>query len=105
METQFWWLGLLFLHSGINFTHFSHTPHTPFLLLNKPETGQDVYRGHQHWTPDKISVTFGGHEVCQALAAASRTLEGSHRHKMVNSVHSYFLRPGDLIKPIDYKVD
>ncbi|MFJ2194255.1 acyl-CoA thioesterase [Kitasatospora sp. NPDC087861] len=46
--------------------------------------------------------TFGGQVAAQALTTAGRTL-GSKR--LVHSLHSYFLRPGDPSNPITYEVD
>ena len=44
---------------------------------------------------------FGGQVLGQALAAASRTVEG----RIVHSLHAYFLRRGDFNAPIVYEVD
>lgn len=44
---------------------------------------------------------FGGQVLGQALIAAARTVEERHTH----SLHSYFLRPGDVREPIDYQVE
>lgn len=45
---------------------------------------------------------FGGQVLAQALNATSRTVpEGRHAH----SVHAYFLRSGDVGKPIDFFVE
>jgi len=44
---------------------------------------------------------FGGQVLCQALNAASRTVEG----RLVHSLHAYFLRRGDFNAPIVYQVD
>jgi acyl-CoA thioesterase-2 len=45
---------------------------------------------------------FGGQVLGQALSAASKTVV-SDRH--VHSLHSYFLRPGDVSMPVVYTVD
>lgn len=45
---------------------------------------------------------FGGQVAAQALVAAGRTVEPD-RH--VNSLHSYFLSPGDTTVPIIFEVD
>jgi acyl-CoA thioesterase II len=45
---------------------------------------------------------FGGLVAAQALRAAQATVEAEHR---VNSLHSYFLRPGRYGNPITYVVD
>jgi len=45
---------------------------------------------------------FGGQVLGQALNAAVRTVESERRP---HSLHGYFLRPGDLSRPILYEVD
>src|SRR6478672_5984580 len=45
---------------------------------------------------------FGGHVLGQALSAAVQTVP-AERH--VHSLHAYFLRTGDVTKPIVYDVD
>lgn len=45
---------------------------------------------------------FGGQVAGQALVAAARTVDADRR---VNSLHAYFLRPGDPSVPILYEVD
>ncbi|MDB4967024.1 MAG: tesB [Myxococcales bacterium] len=47
-------------------------------------------------------TVFGGQVLGQALSAAVQTVP-SERH--VHSLHAYFLRPGDVHKPIVYDVD
>lgn len=44
---------------------------------------------------------FGGQVLGQALMAAGRTVENTLPH----SLHAYFLRPGDMDKPIIYAAD
>jgi len=44
---------------------------------------------------------FGGQVLGQALTAATATIE----HRMVHSLHAYFLRRGDFNSPIVYEVD
>lgn len=44
---------------------------------------------------------YGGQVLGQALSAASQTVEG----RLVHSLHSYFLLPGDINAPITYEVD
>jgi len=44
---------------------------------------------------------YGGQIVAQALAAATRTVEPSHR---VHSLHAYFIRRGDASEPVRYEV-
>ena len=45
---------------------------------------------------------FGGQVLGQALNAAVRTIEPERRP---HSLHAYFLRPGDITRPIIYEVD
>ncbi len=45
---------------------------------------------------------FGGQVAGQALVAAARTVDAEFA---VNSLHAYFLRPGDTSVPILYEVD
>ncbi len=47
-------------------------------------------------------TVFGGQVLGQALSAAVQTVP-QERH--VHSLHAYFLRPGDVSKPIVYEVD
>src|SRR3982751_4625937 len=47
-------------------------------------------------------TVFGGQVLGQALSAAVQTVP-PERH--VHSLHAYFLRPGDVTKPIVYDVD
>ena len=44
---------------------------------------------------------FGGQVLSQALAAANRTVENKQAH----SFHAYFLREGDVKKPVVFQVD
>ncbi|MCW2620409.1 MAG: tesB [Frankiales bacterium] len=61
----------------------------------------DIFRGRQ--PPDHgQSRVFGGQVAAQALVAAGRTVEDD---RPVNSLHAYFLRPGDPRVPIVYQVD
>lgn len=45
---------------------------------------------------------FGGQVLGQALSAASQTVDSS---RPANSLHGYFLRPGDAEKPVIYQVE
>ena len=59
-----------------------------------------LFRGH----PLEMGLkrVFGGQVVGQALNAAFRTVEPERKP---HSLHGYFLRPGELSKPIIYEVD
>lgn len=45
---------------------------------------------------------FGGQVLGQSLSAASQTVDPS---RQANSLHGYFLRPGDAHKPVVYQVE
>src|SRR6187455_538871 len=47
-------------------------------------------------------TVFGGQVLGQALSAAAHTVPAE---RQVHSLHAYFLRPGDVSKPIVYDVD
>lgn len=44
---------------------------------------------------------FGGFVIAQALLAAYKTVE----HRVCHSMHAYFIRPGDVTRPVLYEVD
>ncbi|MCA9610101.1 MAG: acyl-CoA thioesterase II, partial [Myxococcales bacterium] len=67
--------------------------------LDLERLDRDLFRGV---SPDEGRPrVFGGQVAAQSLVAAVRTVEG----RMVHSLHSYFLRPGDPKVPIIYEVD
>ncbi len=69
-------------------------------LLDLTVVGEDVYEGT---SPDvSLQRVFGGQVAGQALVAAVRTVP---EERPVNSLHAYFLRPGDPSIPIRYEVD
>jgi acyl-CoA thioesterase-2 len=45
---------------------------------------------------------FGGQVLCQALSAAAETVGDG---RLAHSLQAYFLRPGDVSKPVIYTVD
>ena len=68
------------------------------LALEKIE--ENLFRGQSQdlgW-----GAVFGGQVLGQALSAAAQT---TPRDREVHSLHAYFLRPGDVNKPIVYDVD
>ncbi len=68
------------------------------LALEKIEV--NLFRGQSQdlgW-----GTVFGGQVLGQALSAAAQTTDPD-RH--VHSMHAYFLRPGDVSRPIVYEVD
>lgn len=69
-------------------------------LLGLERIEENLFRGQSQdlgW-----GTVFGGQVLGQALSAAVQTVP-SNRH--VHSIHAYFLRPGDVSKPIVYDVD
>ena len=68
-------------------------------LLELEPIERNIFRGQSRdiGTPQ----VFGGQVLGQALAAASRTVEG----RTVHSLHAYFLKRGDVQAPIIYEVD
>ncbi|GGB53204.1 acyl-CoA thioesterase II [Oceanisphaera marina] len=69
-------------------------------LLALEPLDQGLYRGQS--MDLGFGAVFGGQVMGQALAAAKYTLEPE---RPVHSFHSYFLRPGDVNKPIIYDVE
>src|SRR3954471_5061871 len=70
-------------------------------LLDLESIEENIFRGV---SPDEQRQrVFGGQVAGQALVAAARTVDPEHGH--VNSLHAYFLRPGDPTIPILYDVD
>ena len=53
-------------------------------------------------SPEREDTLFGGHFIAQCLAAAQRTVASD---RQVNSLHAYFLRPGDVDLPVSITVD
>ena len=69
-------------------------------LLSLERIEENLFRGQSQdlgW-----GTVFGGQVVGQALSAAARTVP-PERH--VHSLHAYFLRPGDVKRPIVFDVD
>jgi acyl-CoA thioesterase-2 len=67
------------------------------LLLEKK---QDFFIGKSETVGS--SYVFGGQVLAQSLNAAYRTIKNG---RILHSLHSYFLEPGDLNKSIRYMVD
>ncbi len=69
-------------------------------LLALERIEENLFRGQSQdlgW-----GTVFGGQVLGQALSAAVQTVP-AERH--AHSMHAYFLRPGDVRKPIVYEVD
>jgi acyl-CoA thioesterase-2 len=69
------------------------------LILNLETIELDLFRGHT--PPGRTMRIYGGQVIGQALNAAYRTIEG----RLCNSLHAYFIRPGDPKVPILFKVE
>jgi acyl-CoA thioesterase-2 len=63
-------------------------------------TNEDIFTGPSQWMPQ--GRVFGGQVLAQSITAAMRTV-GDDR--VVHSMHGYFLRPGNIDKPITFAVD
>ncbi|MEM1091668.1 MAG: acyl-CoA thioesterase II [Pseudomonadota bacterium] len=68
-------------------------------LLRLERLEDNLFRGQSRDIGSK--QVFGGQVLGQALSAASYTVED----RCVHSLHSYFLRRGDMQAPIIYEVD
>jgi acyl-CoA thioesterase-2 len=69
-------------------------------LLGLEKIEEDRFRGQSQdlgW-----GTVFGGQVLGQALSAAVQTVP---QERAVHSLHAYFLRPGDVSKPILFEVD
>jgi acyl-CoA thioesterase-2 len=68
-------------------------------LLGLERIEDNIFRGDSRDIGS--AQVFGGQVLGQALSAAQRTVE----HRVAHSLHAYFLRRGDMTKPIIYEVD
>jgi acyl-CoA thioesterase-2 len=69
-------------------------------LLTLEKIEQGIYRGQSQDLGFK--ALFGGQVMGQALSACQETVAAD---RFVNSLHSYFLRPGDANQPVVYEVE
>ncbi len=69
-------------------------------VLNLEVISETEFQGKTQWMPH--GRVFGGQVLAQSLTAAMRTVEIGRE---VHSLHSYFLRPGDITKPIRFSVE
>lgn len=69
-------------------------------LLKLDQLDDNLFRSQFHRENFRKTL-FGGQVLCQALAAASATVENLLPH----SLHAYFLRPGSTDSPVIYDVD
>ena len=75
------------------------TIHDLIDILTLEDKGDNVFSGISK-TIGSPNV-FGGQVLAQALHAAYKTISNK---RVVHSLHSYFLEPGNLSKPISYQV-
>ena len=68
-------------------------------LLQLERIEDNIFRGDSRDIGS--AQVFGGQVLGQALSAAQHTVEG----RIAHSLHAYFLRRGDMAKPIIYEVD
>ena len=69
-------------------------------LLKLERLEDNLFRGQSRDIGTKY--VFGGQVLGQALSAAQQTVEAA---RQVHSLHAYFMRAGDIEKPIVYEVD
>lgn len=69
-------------------------------LMKLEQIEQGIFRGQSQDLGFK--ALFGGQVLGQALAAAQNTVTAD---RIVHSLHSYFLLPGDASKPVVYDVE
>jgi acyl-CoA thioesterase II len=63
-------------------------------------TNEDIFTGAAQWQPH--GRVFGGQVLAQSVVAAMRTVA---EDRVIHSTHGYFLRPGNIDKPITFSVD
>ena len=69
-------------------------------LLELEKIEENIFRGQSQDLG--FGSVFGGQVLGQALSAAYRTVSADRR---AHSLHAYFLRMGDALRPIVYQVD
>jgi acyl-CoA thioesterase-2 len=76
--------------------------HTGELLQTAPDTFSA--EAHALWTPPGARGVYGGHVLGLSMLAAERTLEPAAAFPL-NSLHGYFLRPGNSALPTSFHVE
>jgi acyl-CoA thioesterase-2 len=69
-------------------------------VLDLEQMDEMIFRGMS--PPVGPQRVFGGQVAGQALVAAGRTVDPT---RFVHSLHGYFVRPGDPLEPIEYRVE
>jgi acyl-CoA thioesterase-2 len=74
------------------------------ISISKILSIETIYPGLYKGMPFEIGSyhVFGGHVLGQALFAARQTVEDD---RLLHSMHSYFILPGDKTKPLFYHVE
>lgn len=70
-------------------------------ILGDPD--REIYEGRSQWQPH--GRVFGGQVLAQTIIAAGRTLGDDESTRAIHSLHGYFVRPGDVRKPIRFSVE
>ena len=72
----------------------------PLELFNLEKVDRDIFS----WNGKNVGYKriFGGQVMAQTLIAAYKTVNVEH---FAHSFHSYFIRPGNMEKPITFTVD
>ena len=72
----------------------------PLELFNLEKVDRDIFS----WNGKNVGYKriFGGQVMAQTLIAAYKTVNVEH---FAHSLHSYFIRPGNMEKPITFTVD
>jgi acyl-CoA thioesterase II len=82
----------------------THIPADPIAdlvsVLDISKLSDTEFEGRTQWMPQ--GRVFGGQVLAQSLVAATRTVASDRR---VHSLHSYFLRPGDIEKTVRFSVE
>lgn len=68
-------------------------------LLSVEELDRDLFRGARQ--PEGRGRVFGGQVIAQALMAGQRAVDPE---RLPHSLHAYFMRAGDELSPIIYRV-
>ena len=72
-----------------------------FITSNRLEMLDDnLFRGRSTWG-NGVRI-FGGQVMSQSLSAAQQTVSAE---QVLHSMHAYFMRPGDPLRPVIYDVE
>ncbi|XP_022080236.1 acyl-coenzyme A thioesterase 8-like isoform X3 [Acanthaster planci] len=71
-------------------------------VLDIERIEHNLYRASEHWREFRAKQLYGGLVVCQAMVAASKTVQPELH---INSLHCYFIRKGNPEIPVVYQVE